>query len=266
MCHGCLNPARTVHPPQLFAAARVFDSAVLDCFHQLMQTTAAASGGTATLTAQHLWTQIQLPLRVGGMGLRSVITSACSAYFAALASALPELAAELSGNARLSPAAASALLQQTAAFTELQGCWHFMQQQGVGTLPPAAARESAPPDSSPPPSTPSTQSTARQFTLRGPDVPGRFLTRAIAHSHKLIAHRAACSNHTSNSQQASTTTASSLIPQPFLDQEKLQRQATQEIEQIQLGRLQAALPPFHQARLTALAAPHAAAFLTASRH
>jgi len=97
-------------------------------------------------------------------------------------------------------------------------------------------------------------------------VPARLLTRAVAHAHKLIAHRTACSNHIATRQQlpaACAATDVSLIPLPFLAQEKLQRQATQEIEQIAISRLHSSLPPFHQARLTALTAPHASAFLTA---
>jgi hypothetical protein len=270
--------ARTVHPLQLLPAAMTFDHAVLDCFHRLMQTQAAASSGTSTLTPAQLQLQLQLPLRVGGMGLRAVTFSSPSAYFAALAAAMPELAAELISNSRTLtpasatstlPAAARFMMQSTAAFEELHCCWAIMQKQGVGTLPARTLDEPAPPDrppSSPPPAG-TVPSSGHQMTLRGPDVPARLLTRALAHAHSLIAHRAACSTPITSTQQplpaACATSPSGLIPLPFLDQEKLQRQATHEIEELTLGRLHAELPPFHQARLTALSAPHAAAFLTA---
>jgi hypothetical protein len=260
--------ARTVQPPVLQATAAKFDAAVRDCFHSIMHTRAAALAGTATLTAQQLEAQLALPLRDGGMGLRAVSVYSPSAYFAALAGSLPDLTAELMRTSSHHPANTSGeqLLNGTEAAKELTACWGLMQLQGVGALPPSPAREPAPPDDST--SNPAARADSRyELTLRGANVPARLLKRAAAHALKLTAHRAACTarsnTHTHSPGAEQLPAPTGLIPLPFLDQEKLQRQATADIEQRVLGRLHAQLPAFHQARLTALSVPHAAAFLTA---
>lgn len=62
--------ARTTHP--LTAAATRFDSIVRDCFVKLMQ--------TKQILPVEVLEQMQLPLSMGGMGLRSVASYSPAAY------------------------------------------------------------------------------------------------------------------------------------------------------------------------------------------
>jgi hypothetical protein len=135
--------ARTVDP-FVFAvaggAAEQFDSMLWDCFAQLI-----GSEGASSLT-EDARQQAQLPLSMGGLGLRSVKDLAPTAYFSSLAASLADFIAEFQ------PADSNdeSWIAHSQMAQELECFWICMQAQGVQQLtPPAKVKKATSPRSPP---------------------------------------------------------------------------------------------------------------------
>jgi len=114
--------ARTTQPRHLKDAAIRFDSMARACFLQIMQLDAAE-------LSSEVESQLTLPLSAGGMGLRPVERFSHSAYFASLATVMPDFV-------RSFP---SARLSDTAVHEQLIDTWQHMRRQGVGATTTTAA-------------------------------------------------------------------------------------------------------------------------------
>jgi hypothetical protein len=239
--------ARTTHPANLSTAASDFDRMAWECFAKLV--------GLSGSPAAEIQEQIQLPLSMGGLGMRPVTSYSATAYFASLAATLPDYIAAFTPVTPSAPGASTAASTSAPVFVPcaspdapraaLQFCWNAMQAQGV-TGSTAAERNShgaAPPSSAAP-------ADSSVFSVHTSEVLPRLWRRAHAHARKLHQHRCSPITHPHH-------------PGDFLRAEKLQAEATRQREETQLAQLHARSPPFRQALLTAAAVPHTTAFLTA---
>ena len=130
--------ARTIPPDQLREAAAAFDRRVTLCFNRLMKISDASR--PEDTSAEQLSTQISLPIKAGGMGLRPLQRVSHAAYFASAAAIMPEFI-------KAFPPTRCADYTTTNLHSELSACLTHLQQAGVGT-------ESSKPVRRKPPTTP----------------------------------------------------------------------------------------------------------------
>ena len=169
--------ARTTHPAHLSAAASDFDRMAWECFAKLV--------GLSGSPAAEIREQIQLPLSMGGLGIRPVTSYSATAYFASLAATLPDYIAAFTPSTPAFVPCTSPDAPQAA----LQFCWNALQAQGV-TGSTAAERNSngaAPPSSAP--------ADSSVFSVPTSEVLPRLWRRAHAHARKLHQHRCSPITH-----------------------------------------------------------------------
>lgn len=234
---------RTVPPELLRPAAQRFDSLVRDTFLHLMQLQLDRIATSGVATAEQLREMISLPLKLGGMGLRPAERVAASAYFASAAAILPDFL-------RAFPAlTALANGSETELFQQLQECRALMESQGVSEQLAGAPSKVA-------------------KKRRGPK-PG-------AHAQKMAAAAAAVSPtaafdespvlRSSVDQLWSAAAAFDSVGNTkegaFLQAERVQRSATQLIEERVLQSLRASSSVRRRILLVANSNPHCSDFLT----
>ena len=244
--------ARTIHPSQFLPAAERFDELVMDTFRSISQI--AAKSLQPDAPSDQVDELISLPIRTGGMGLRPMQRISHAAYFASSAAILPDFT-------RAFPPTHCSDYTATELHAHLQECRAEMLKQGVASG--QAADSSNPPEAvvkvpqgkrGPKPKAKKPDDAAKtrpplhhsSSTLPSPPSPSlvtlqgsvqQLWARALLHCRSTDAT-------------------------PFLQAEKLQHDATTQIEERLQKELHARSVPFRQALLTANAVPHSAAFLT----
>ena len=122
--------ARTTHPRNFLAGAKRFDARIIACFRSIMQIEADTK--LPNLPSAHIHTQLTLPIKVGGLGLRPMERISHAAYFASLVEVLPAFIEAF-------PPTRCADYTRTKVHLELTECRKFMLTQGVSDGRPELA-------------------------------------------------------------------------------------------------------------------------------
>jgi hypothetical protein len=191
---------------------------------------------------------ISLPLKMGGMGLRPAERISASAYFSSAASILPDFL-------RAFPSQSGGRYCETELHEQLQACRALMEQQGVA----GASSSPAPPSAA-----------AQQ--KRGKSAPKSASSQLAAAAKTMQAGAAASPLDDSPqlkssidmlwSAAAAFNAAATPPKSAFLQAERVQRSATQLIEQHVLQQLHSSSSLRRQILLTANTTPHSSEFLT----
>ena len=115
--------ARTIHPTHFQSAADSFDAQIIACFHAIIRISGMSRPPDTSVDELH--TQITLPLKAGGIGLRPVKRVSHAAYFASCASIMPDFIAAF-------PSSHCADYTATELHAELEHCRAHLHKHGVG--------------------------------------------------------------------------------------------------------------------------------------
>jgi hypothetical protein len=235
--------ARTTHPHNFQPSAKRFDEKILNCFREIMKLQKETK--VKNVTQEEIETQISLPIKAGGFGLRPMTRISHAAYFASLTTILPDFIQSFPSS-RIPDIDYS----QTNVHHELSYCRDHLQQHSLKPQPK--------------PSPPRKKTGGRAGSIIiTPSIPQR---RSSQHS----------------SQQ--TSISSPLIQQilygdilnlwklaqkylddkdtkGFLEIASIQHEATNQIEDLIFKQLHQTSIPYRQALLTSLTAPHSSSWI-----
>ncbi len=116
--------ARTTFPPLLTPSASVFDQRVYECFLRIAGLTDLASWLPSGAAENDVRMHIELPLRLGGIGLRPVTRTSPSAFFASALNIMPDFL-------RAFPTLTPEQLAATPLARNIQTCREMMHKQGL---------------------------------------------------------------------------------------------------------------------------------------
>ena len=235
----CLLPrlsflARTVPPAEFHSAAAAFDVRIMQSLHRLIGFSGLSRPDDTS--EEQLQKQITLPIKAGGMGLRPMQRVSHAAYFASAVSILPDFLRAFPSSVLPDP-------QATRLHAELESCLTHLQRQGVGNTaldasPPAplvkpkrAGGISALPRPSIP-RAPAGRQTGGTGSDNGTGAAGTGTTRSRGQPMpvQLTPNTSTLSQPASALWQKASVHSSSSSSSSFLGSEKLQREATFQLE------------------------------------
>jgi len=248
---------RTTPPELLQPSARRFDELVQSTFFRIMGLSPVRIAKAGIVSAEQLQTMISLPLRRGGMGLRPAERICASAYFASAASILPDFLAAF-------PVQKDRCYTETELHQQLEACRAMMSEQGIAAATssaiPARGQESSADES------PNAADSPTKPRRRGRKPAAAAAAAAAAPSDKTVSVSEKspllqCSVDQLWSAAASFTRTGS-DSSAFLQSEKLQRSATEVIEERVLNELRNESSLRRRTLLTANSTLHSSTYLT----
>jgi len=245
---------RTTPPELLLPSAQRFDELVRSTFFHIMGLLPDRIAKSRIVSAEQLQTMISLPLKRGGMGLRPAERISASAYFASAASILPDFL-------RAFPAQSNRSYSDTELHQQLEACRSLMKEQGVTSAPSPSPTDVIDPSSDEATLTPASPSKSRKRGRKSAAADAAPSASQAASASKDDS-ALMCSVDQLWSVAASLTRTEKSDSQAFLQSDKLQRRATEIIEEKALTQLKSDSTLRRRTLLTANSTLHSSTYLT----